>query len=157
MPGGPAFERAAFMSSIAILDETELFAALCGRARVRDEITMSFIAQDRGDIISFVATHAGLAQVAPSDAAVQAVCALVNRRHGIHLTNDDVTRVRQLAMSCFACYAAAQARQAIQHWVQPLLQLLLHQPLLCCPSPLTFVVRRLWPSANGSPTVWPYS
>ena len=100
------------MSSLAVLDETELFAALCGRTRVRDEITMSFIAQDRGDIISFVATHAGLAQVAPSDAAVQAVCALVNRRHGIHLTNDDVTRVRQLAMSCFACYAAAQARQA---------------------------------------------
>ena len=74
-----AFERTAQMSSV--IDETELFAALCSRARVRDEITMSIIAQDRGDIISFIATNAGLAQVAPTDAAVQAVCALVNRRH----------------------------------------------------------------------------
>ena len=106
----PAFERAGSMSSL--IDETELFGALCSRARVRDEITMSIIAQDRGDIISFIATNAGLAQVAPTDAAVQAVCALVNRRHGVHLTNDDVTRVRQLAMSCFALYPAAQARQA---------------------------------------------
>ena len=66
------------MSSVLnVVDETELFAALCSRARARDEITMSIIAQDRGDIISFIATNAGLAQIAPTDAAVQAVCALV--------------------------------------------------------------------------------
>ena len=137
-----------------VIDETDIFAALCGRARVRDEITMRFIAQDCGDIISFIATNAGLAQVAPSDAAVQAVCALVNCRHRVHLTNEDVTRVRQLAMSCFARYPAAQARQATLHWVLRLLPLLPHQPLLHCQSLLTFAVRRPWRSVSGSPTAW---
>ena len=53
--------RRLMSAAAVVIDETELFAALCARARVRDEITMSIIAQDRGDIISFIATNAGLA------------------------------------------------------------------------------------------------
>ena len=96
----------------ASLDEHALFARLCKKSHVNDDILMSLIAQGRGEIVSFMASDAGLSGVTPTDAAVQNVCALVHRRHGVHITNDDVTRVRQLAMTCFACMPAAQMRQA---------------------------------------------